>query len=86
MFSVPVRELIEFVLRRGNLGGERDFVGADRALAGIRGHQRIQRTRPAGYQKEISVSHEVVTEESIMDNGADWPKVVIPMIAPAVPA
>ena len=66
MFSVSVRELIEFVLRRGDLGGERDFVGADRALAGIRGHQRIQRTRPAGYQKEISVSHELVTEESIL--------------------
>src|SRR6185369_2000632 len=66
VFSVPVRELIEFVLRSGNLGGERDFVGSDRALAGIRGHQRIQRTRPAGYQKEISVSHELITEESIL--------------------
>jgi DNA excision repair protein ERCC-2 len=52
---VSVRELIEFVLREGDLGGERRFVGSDRALAGIRGHQKIQRSRPVGYQKEIPV-------------------------------
>lgn len=31
---VSVRDLVEFVLRRGDLGGEREFVGSDRALAG----------------------------------------------------
>lgn len=36
--TVPVRDLAEFVLRRGDLGGEREFFGSDRALAGIRGH------------------------------------------------
>ena len=59
VFSVQVRELVEFVLRRGDLGGERDFVAPDRALAGTRGHHRIQRSRPAGYQKEVPVCREV---------------------------
>ena len=61
--TVSVRELVEFVLRRGDLGGERQFVGSDRALAGIRGHQKIQRSRPAGYQTEIPVEFMVEADE-----------------------
>ena len=38
-------------------------MGSDRSLAGTRGHQQIQRGRPSGYQKEVSVWHEIVTEE-----------------------
>src|SRR5579863_9875213 len=65
VYSVRVRELVEFVLRRGDLRGERDFVGSDRALAGTRGHQRLQRSRPAGYQKEVSLSFGLETDEFI---------------------
>jgi DNA excision repair protein ERCC-2 len=61
--TVQVRELVTFVLRRGDLGGEREFVGSDRALAGIRGHQKIQRSRPTGYLIELPVEHKVETEE-----------------------
>ena len=32
--TISVRDLVEFVLRQGDLGGEREFVGSDRALAG----------------------------------------------------
>ena len=63
VFTVPVRELVEFALRRGDLGGERQFVGRQRALAGTRGHQRLQRSRPTGYQKEVRVSHDLETPE-----------------------
>ena len=66
VFSVQVRELVEFALRQGDLGGERDFVGPNRALAGTRGHQRLQRSRPAGYQKEVRLSHEIETAEFIL--------------------
>src|SRR6266850_8154971 len=59
ILTVRVRELVEFVLQRGDLGAERQFVGPDRALAGIRGHQKIQRSRPASYQTEIPVEHTV---------------------------
>ncbi len=61
--TVQVRELVTFVLRRGDLGGEREFVGSDRALAGIRGHQKIQRSRPTGYLTELPVEFSVETEE-----------------------
>ena len=61
--SVSVRDLVEFVLRQGDLGGEREFVGSDRALAGIRGHQKIQRSRPTGYLTELPVEHRMEAEE-----------------------
>ncbi len=57
--TIQVRELIEFALRSGDLGSERGFVGPDRNLAGVRGHQRVQRGRPAGYQAEIPVAHNI---------------------------
>ncbi len=53
--TISVCDLVEFVLRQGDLGGEREFVGSDRALAGIRGHQKIQRSRPTGYLTELPV-------------------------------
>lgn len=68
VFTVQVREVVAFVLQRGDLGGERDFVGPNRALAGIRGHQRLQRSRPSGYQKEVRVVYEV-------DAGEFWLRV-----------
>ena len=61
--TISVRDLVEFVLRQGDLGGERGFVGSDRALAGIRGHQKIQRSRPTGYLTELSVEHLVESED-----------------------
>ena len=61
--TVSVRDLIEFVLRRGDLGGKREFVGSDRAHAGIRGHQKIQRSRPTGYLTELPVEHRMEAEE-----------------------
>ena len=63
LHTISVRELVEFVLRRGDLGGEREFVGSDRALAGIRGHQKIQRSRPTGYLTELPVEHREETAE-----------------------
>ncbi len=61
--TISVRDLVQLVLRQGDLGGEREFVGSDRALAGIRGHQKIQRSRPAGYLTELPVEYPVETEE-----------------------
>jgi DNA excision repair protein ERCC-2 len=63
VFSVQVRELIEFSLRTGDLGGGGEFVGSNRALEGVRGHNRVQRSRPSGYEKEITVQRDIETEE-----------------------
>jgi len=66
MHTVSVRDLVEFVLRRGDLGGERQFTGSDRALKGIRGHQSIQRSRPTGYLTELPLEHLVEADEFIL--------------------
>jgi DNA excision repair protein ERCC-2 len=66
VYAVQVRELVEFSLRRGDLGGASDFVGPQRALAGTRGHQRLQRSRPADYQKEVRVCHEIETADFLL--------------------
>lgn len=64
--TVSVRDLVTFVLRQGDLGGGGEFVGSDRALAGIRGHQKIQRSRPSGYLTEVPVEHDVEVDEFIL--------------------
>lgn len=52
---VSVHSLVEFVLQSGNLttGG---FQKRDRAQAGTQGHQRVQRSRPEGYQSEVEIT------------------------------
>ena len=61
--TIAVRDLFEFVLRTGGLGGEREFVGSDRALAGMHGHQKLHRSRPTGYLTKLPVEHRVETKE-----------------------
>jgi DNA excision repair protein ERCC-2 len=58
---IAVRTLVETVLRAGDL--EMVFMNPARPLEGIRIHQKIQQSRPAGYQAEVSVNHEVKTEK-----------------------
>ncbi|MBM3833173.1 MAG: ATP-dependent DNA helicase [Verrucomicrobia bacterium] len=63
--TISVRELVEFILRTGNLGGSGRFVSTGRALAGTRGHQRLQRLRPADCETEVPVSYQDETPEFI---------------------
>jgi DNA excision repair protein ERCC-2 len=66
ILTVQVRELVEFVHRTGDLGGDGLFMGPKRALAGTLGHQWLQKSRPAHYQKEIRLSHDVENEEFVL--------------------
>ena len=59
ILTIGVRELVEFVLRSGDLKVE--FAGASRAADAIRIHQKIQFSRPAGYAPEVSISRSVET-------------------------
>jgi len=60
--SISVRDLVGFVLRSGDLSIT--FRGSTRtvSLAGIRIHQKIQRARPSGYDKEVPISYLYQTE------------------------
>ncbi len=53
--SASVREVGDFVCRTGDLGTSSGFGGRNRALDGTRGHQRLQKNRPAGYEPEVVV-------------------------------
>ena len=55
---VAVRQLVEFSLLRGDLRSS--FVGPGRATAGTREHRRVQRSRPEGYEAEVSLQRAVV--------------------------
>jgi len=52
------------VLRSGDL--EHVFLGASRAVEGIRAHQSIQKSRPDTYTPEVSVSHQIETDRSVL--------------------
>ena len=60
--SASVREVVAFVLRSGDLGRSGQFAGPDRALEGTRGHQRLQKQRPADYAAEVRVQWEHADE------------------------
>jgi DNA excision repair protein ERCC-2 len=49
---------VEFILQSGDLtsGG---FQRRDRAQLGTRGHQRVQRSRPEGYEAEVEIAYRV---------------------------
>jgi DNA excision repair protein ERCC-2 len=53
---ISVRSLVEFVFQAGDItpGG---FQRRDRAQLGTKGHQRVQRSRPEGYQSEVEISY-----------------------------
>lgn len=61
---VAVRTLVAFALQNGDL--DATFAGSQRSLEGIRAHQKIQRSRPPGYQPEVTVQHEIETERFLL--------------------
>ena len=53
--KLPVRQLVEFVLRGGSIDNR--FGGADRALEGSRIHRLLQRQEGEDYRAEVRFSH-----------------------------
>lgn len=66
-FSASVREVVEFILCEGDLGGSGNFGGIHRALEGTRGHQRLQKSRPTGYEPEVVMRREIETPEFMFE-------------------
>lgn len=52
---LPVRQLVEFVLKGGSIDNR--FGGADRALEGSRIHRRLQKEEGENYKAEVRFSH-----------------------------
>ena len=53
--DVSVRDLVEFVLRRGDLRSGPSFTSPSRALEGTRGHQKLQSSRGDHYRAEVAL-------------------------------
>src|SRR5688500_9503235 len=64
--SASVREVVEFVLRTGGLAGSGQFSGPGRALQGTRAHIRLQKSKPTGYESEVSVAREIDAGEFVL--------------------
>jgi DNA excision repair protein ERCC-2 len=62
-FRTGIREMVEFVHRRGNLAGEGGFRASNRATEGTRLHRLVQKRRGAGYEAEVSVEFRSAGEE-----------------------
>lgn len=62
--QIAVRTLVAHVLSRGDLSY--GFQTTARNVDAIRAHQKIQKSRPEGYQPEVSVSHETETDHLIL--------------------
>jgi DNA excision repair protein ERCC-2 len=60
--KTSVRSLVEFVLQDGDLNPGQ-FQKRDRAQAGTRGHRRVQKSRPEGYEAEVDVCHLLEQED-----------------------
>lgn len=60
VLKIAVRDLVAYVLRSGDLSFE--FLSSTRPVEGIRIHQKIQQSRPEGYQSEVAVSYNVESE------------------------
>ncbi|ODA40365.1 ATP-dependent DNA helicase [Desulfosporosinus sp. BG] len=62
--KVSVRNLVEFVLRHGDL--QPGSIGASRAQEGIKAHQYIQKISGAEYMPEVMLSYNYLQEDLIL--------------------
>ena len=59
VLRISVRNLVEFLLRSGDLQGAREgFADREAMQEGSRIHRRLQKQRRAGYQAEVPLSYE----------------------------
>jgi DNA excision repair protein ERCC-2 len=66
---IAVRELVEYTLRSGDLVLEVSFASGVRAVDGIRAHQKVQEQRPEEYDAEVTVLHQIETEDFTVSIG-----------------
>ena len=61
---ISVRNLVEFVLRSGDLDNRRSQGGKKEAMqAGSRLHRKIQKRMGADYRSEVALKHQVREDE-----------------------
>ena len=68
---ISVRDLIEFVLKQGNL--DSTFVGSSRAVLGTKAHKKIQKEMDQNYLSEVALSYTCTYDnlEFVVEGRAD---------------
>ena len=61
--TVSVRNLVEFILRSGDIDNTKGYKDPDAMQEGSRIHRKIQKSMPSGYAAEVSLKMEVPVEE-----------------------
>ena len=64
--SISVRDLVEFILRNGDIDNRDAGVSEDAMLEGARIHRSIQKKMGSGYHAEVPLSFDIETEEYII--------------------
>ena len=64
IIQISVRNLVEYVFRGGDIS--LGYFGRSRLVEGTRAHQKIQKKRGKGYQKEVSISDKIVSKNIIL--------------------
>lgn len=62
--KISVRELIEYVMRSGDI--QAVFLSSKRAADGIKAHQKFQKQTKEDYEAEVSISYDVVAEDLLI--------------------
>ena len=57
--TVSVRNLVEFILRSGDIDNSRGFKDPDAMQEGSRIHRKIQKAMPSGYAAEVSLKMDI---------------------------
>ncbi|MCE5287134.1 MAG: ATP-dependent DNA helicase [Pelosinus sp.] len=66
--KISVRDLVEFILRSGDLTGG-GFVSSSRALEGGRIHRKIQKEQGAEYQAEVTLTYQFKRNSLVLEVG-----------------
>ncbi|MCC3867408.1 ATP-dependent DNA helicase [Terrisporobacter mayombei] len=59
--KISVRNLVEFIMKKGSIDNR--FVGNIKAIEGIRGHQKVQKSYGGEYTSEVSIKHTFTFDE-----------------------
>lgn len=59
--KISVRNLVEFIMKKGSIDNR--FVGNIKAIEGIRGHQKVQKSYGDEYTSEVSIKHTFIFDE-----------------------
>ena len=66
IIRISVRNLVEFILRSGDIDNRIAGMDKDAMLMGGKIHRKIQRQMGAGYHAEVSLKHEILCRGFIL--------------------